>query len=53
VAAQRAYLGKKSLVAAGVPQTTGGTQGAGSEAPAEPKNLKEASDMAKKMGLLG
>ena len=47
--AQRAYLNKKSLVAEGVPQTTGGAQAPGAEAAAEPKNTKEASKMAKAM----
>jgi hypothetical protein len=51
-AAQRAYLGKKSLVAAGVPQTTGGAQAAGSEEPPEPKSVAEASKLAREMGLI-
>ena len=51
--AQRAYLNKKSLVAEGVPQTTGGAQSPGAEPQAEPKNVKDATKMAKAMGLLG
>lgn len=52
-AAQRAYLNRKSLVAEGVPTSVGGAQAPGAEPMAEPKSLKEASKMAKEMGLLG
>lgn len=52
-AAQRGYLNRKSLVAEQVPQTTGGAQAPGAEALPEPKNVKDASKIAKAMGLFG
>lgn len=47
--AQRAYLNRKDLVAQEVPQTIGGAQAPGADPLPEPKNVKDASKMAKQL----